>query len=50
MIVVFLVAAAVLVVLAGFFGCWGYAIFRLANRQPLLPFEPRRQVPWAWWT
>src|SRR4051812_47712000 len=47
MVVAFFVLFVALAVLAGFFGCWGYAIFLLVHRQPLLRFEPRRQVPWG---
>jgi membrane protease YdiL (CAAX protease family) len=47
MIVVFFILIITLIVLAGFVGCWGYAGYLLWNRQPLLPYEPRRQVPWG---
>ncbi|MCE9529135.1 MAG: CPBP family intramembrane metalloprotease [Planctomycetales bacterium] len=47
MIVAPLILLAALAVILGFFVCWGLAIAKLVRRQPLLPYEPRRPVPWG---
>jgi membrane protease YdiL (CAAX protease family) len=47
MIVFPFILLAALVTLLGFFVCWTLAIVKLVRRQPLLPYEPRRVVPWG---
>jgi membrane protease YdiL (CAAX protease family) len=47
MIVAPLIGLVAIAVIAGFFVCWILAIIKLLRRQPLLPYEPRRPVPWG---
>ncbi len=47
MIVAPLLGLVALGVIAGFFVCWILAFIKLFRRQPFLPYEPRRPVPWG---
>jgi len=42
-----LVGIGLLVAPAGCLGMWAWILWRLGQRAPVLPFEPRRRVPWG---
>jgi len=42
-----LVGIVLLVAPAGCLGLWAWILWRLRQRAPVLPFEPRRRVPWG---
>ena len=41
------VGLTIMVVLGGFVAAWAYTLLQLWRRQPLIPWQPRRHVPWG---